>query len=189
MTARLRGLRGRQGLSPDAHRPRERPARVDWPSGYEIRPFVQGRDEHAYFDAIQDAFADHWSASPRTFESWAKSWLADGYDPDLLVQLVHEDRVVGAVSGKPVGDGGWIGYVAVIPEFRRRGLAKLMLEESFGRFWDKGIKQVDLGVDSENRHSAIDLYLGMGMHESQSYETNRKVLREGLDWRDEESED
>ena len=154
-----------------------------------MRPFDQERDQHAYFDAIQTAFAEHWSASPRTFSHWEKSWLAEGYDPDLLVQLVHDGKVVGACCGKPVGDAGWIGYVAVIPDHRRRGLAKLLLQESFGRFYDKGITQVDLGVDSENRQSAIDLYLGMGMHESHSYETNRKTMRDGIDWRDEDEED
>lgn len=164
----------------------ERPACVELPEGYAFRPFEQQRDQRAYFDAISDAFSEHWSAAPRTFEQWSKSWMADEYDPDLLVQLVHHDRAVGACCGKPVGDGGWIGYVAVIPDYRRRGLAKLLLQESFGRFWDKGIKQVDLGVDSENRQSAIDLYLGMDMHESHSYETSRKILRAGLDWRDDE---
>lgn len=162
-----------------------RPQPVSWPEGYSLRPFQEDRDKHAFFDAIQQAFAEHWSASPRTFESWSKSWLADGYDPDLLIQLVHGDQIVGTICGKPTGESGWIGYVAVVPSHRRRGLAKLMLQESFGRFWDRGIEQVDLGVDSENRQSAIDLYLGMGMTESHSYETNRKMLRDGLDWRDE----
>ena len=102
-----------------------------------------------------------------------------GSTPICSCKLLHEDVVVGVCCGKPVGDGGWIGYVAVIPEFRRRGLAKLLLQESVGRFWDKGIKQVDLGVDSGNGQSAIDLYLGMGVHESHSYETNRKGSARG----------
>lgn len=162
----------------------ERPAPVEWPAGYSVPRYESARDERAYFQAIESAFAEHWSASPRTFEHWSKSWQSEGFDPDLLVQLVHDDRIVGTCCGKPVGDGGWIGYVAVIPEYRRRGLAKKLLQESFGRFWDKGFRIVDLGVDSENRQSAIDLYLGMGMTESHSYETNRKVLRDGLDWRE-----
>lgn len=166
----------------------ERPDSPDWPAGYELRPFELERDQHAFYDAIQTAFAEHWSASPRTFGSWSKSWLGESYDPALFVQLVHNGTVVGACSGKQVGDAGWIGYVAVLPEHRRRGLAKRMLQESFGRFWDNGLKQVDLGVDSENRQSAVDLYLGRGMHESHSYETHRKVLRDGRDWRDEEPE-
>jgi GNAT superfamily N-acetyltransferase len=164
----------------------ERPAAVIWPDGFSSPSYDQERDQHSYFEAIQEAFAEHWSASPRTFEHWSKSWQAEGYDPELLVKLMHGERIVGACCGKPVGDGGWIGYVAVILSYRRRGLAKLLLQESFGRFWDKGITQIDLGVDSENRQSAIDLYLGMGMQESHSYETNRKVLRDGLDWREDE---
>ncbi len=164
----------------------ERPEPVIWPEGFALRPFVEGRDDEAYFDALQTAFAEHWSAAPRTYEQWRKSWFTGDYDTILWVQLIHDDRVVGICSGKPVADTGWIGYIGVIPEYRRRGLAKLLLQEDFARFWDKGIRTVDLGVDSENRQSAIQLYLGMGMHESHSYETNRKVLRDGLDWRDEE---
>lgn len=163
-----------------------RPPMVEWPAGIALRTFVEGRDERPYFDALDAAFADHWTSSPRTFESWSKAWLTGDYDTNLWVQIVDGDRVVGICSGKLMGDGGWIGYVGVIPDYRRRRLAKLMLQESFGRFWDKGIRQVDLGVDSENRQSAIDLYLGAGMHESHSYEANRKVLREGMDWREEE---
>ncbi len=167
----------------------ERPAPVEWPDGYELRPFERERDQHVYFDVIQAAFAEHWSASPRTFESWSKSWLGEQFDPELFLQVVHGGHLISTCCGKTLGDIGWVGYVATLPEYRRRGLAKLMLQEIFGRYWDKGIVQVDLGVDSENRQSATHLYLGVGMRETHSYETNRKVLREGIDWREEESED
>lgn len=164
----------------------ERPAPVIWPEGFELRPFVVGRDDQLYFDALQTAFAEHWSFAPRTYENWRNSWFKGDYDTNLLIQLLHDDRVIGICSGKPMGESGWIQHVGVIPEYRRRGLAKLMLQEDFSRFWDKGIRTISLGVDSENRQSATQLYLSMGMHESHSYETNRKILREGLDWRNEE---
>lgn len=159
-----------------------RPEPVAWPPGFELRPFVRGRDERSYFQTIDLAFADHWTASPRTFESWSKSWLGERFDQDLFVQIVADETVVGVCAGQPMGEGGWIGYVGVLPNYRRRGLATLMMQESFGRFWDKGIRRIDLGVDSQNRQNAIDLYLGVGMRESQSYETHRKVLVEGLEW-------
>jgi mycothiol synthase len=161
-----------------------RPSTPVLPAGYAFRPFERERDGRTYFDVIQEAFAEHWSSSPRTFESWATSWLGEQFDPSLFVQLTHDGSVVGTCCGKPIGDIGWIGYVAVLPAYRRRGLAKLMLQESFRRFWDRGIKAIDLGVDSENRQSAINLYLGVGMHESRSYETQRKILRDGIDWRE-----
>ncbi|MCO5221880.1 MAG: GNAT family N-acetyltransferase [Thermomicrobiales bacterium] len=164
----------------------ERPEPVVWPNGYDLRMFVRDKDERPFFAALESAFAEHWAAAPRTFEDWTKHWLSRDADTDLWVQLMHDRRVVGISCGRVMSGAGWIGYVGVIPEYRRRGLAKLILQESFGRFWDKGIQQVDLGVDSNNRQSAIDLYLGAGMYESHSYETNRKVLRDGLDWREDE---
>jgi mycothiol synthase len=71
----------------------------------------------------------------------------------------------------------------VLPEFRRRGLGEAMLRSLFRQFWDRGIRTVDLGVDSENRHGAIGLYLRSGMIESHSYEAYEKILREGKTWR------
>ena len=55
----------------------ERPAPVSWPEGYELRPFVEGRDDQHYFDALQTAFAEHWSFAPRTFENW-RTFLVQG---------------------------------------------------------------------------------------------------------------
>lgn len=164
-----------------------RPEQVIWPAGLELRPFVEGQDDHAHFDAIAASFADHWSASPRTFEKWESSMKAGAYDTELWLQLVDGTEIVGIAAGKVSGAGGWIPYVGVLPAYRRRGLARRLLMELFGRYWDKGVTRIDLSVDAENRYSAIDLYLGVGMRQTHSYEANRKVLRDGLDWRDEDA--
>jgi len=164
----------------------ERPEPVTWPSGLELRSFVDGQDEQAYFDALVTTFADHWAAAPRTLERWESSMKTGDYDTNLWLQLFDDDTIVAIGAGKVMGDSGWIPNVGVLPEYRRRGLAKRMLRELFGRYWDKGITRIDLGVDAENRHSAVDLYLGAGMHQTHSYEASRKVLRECLDWRDED---
>lgn len=164
----------------------ERPEPVVWPSGLALRPFVEGRDEAAFFDTIVTTFADHWSAAPRTLERWESYMKTGTYDPELWLQLVDGDVIVGVAAGKISGVGGWIPNVGVLPAYRRRGLARRLLLELFGRYWDKGIRRIELGVDAENRHSAVDLYLGAGMRQTHSYEANRKVLRDGIDWRDEE---
>jgi ribosomal protein S18 acetylase RimI-like enzyme len=167
----------------------ERPEPVTWPSGLKLRPFVEGRDEQAFFDALETSFADHWSAAPRTFERWESSMKSGDYDTRLWLQLFDEDTIVAIGVGKIMSESGWISNVGVLPAYRRRGLAKRMLRELFGRYWDKGITRIGLGVDAENRHSAIDLYLGAGMHQTHGYEVNRKVLRDGLDWRDEDAQE
>jgi mycothiol synthase len=164
----------------------QRPEPVVWPGGLELRPFVEGADEPAYYDAIVTSFAGHWSASPRSFDKWEKSMKTGTYDTDLWLQLFDGDQITGVCAGKILGDWGWIANVGVLPDYRRRGLAKGLLQEIFGRYWDKGLPRIDLGVDSENRQSATNLYLGAGMHETHSYESNQKILRDGLDWRDDE---
>jgi mycothiol synthase len=164
----------------------QRPEPVVWPDGLELKPFVEGKDEQRYFEAVEAAFADHWAASPRSFEKWEKSMKTGTYDTGLWLQLFDQDRIVGVCAGKILGEWGWIANVGVLPDYRRRGLAKRLLEESFGRYWDRGITRIDLGVDSENRQSATNLYLGAGMRETHSYEANQKILREGMDWRDDE---
>jgi GNAT superfamily N-acetyltransferase len=164
----------------------ERPEPVVWPAGLELHPFVEGRDERAYFEAVEASFAGHWSTSPRSFEKWEKSMKTGTYDTELWLQLFDGHRIVGVCAGKIMGDWGWIANVGVLPDYRRRGLAKRLLQEAFGRYWDKGMPRIDLGVDSENRQSATSLYLGAGMRETHSYEANQKVLREGMDWRDDE---
>lgn len=166
-----------------------RPEPVIWPSGLQLHEFVENQDEHDYFDAILVTFADHWAAAPRTYEKWESGMKTGDYDPTLWLQLFDGDKIIGIAAGKVTPDGGWIPNVGVLPEYRRRGLAKRLLQELFIRYWDKGITRVELGVDAENRNSAIDLYLGAGMRQTHSYEANRKILREGLDWRDEDEED
>ncbi len=164
----------------------ERPGPVVWPSGLALRPFVEGRDEAAFFDAIVTAFTDHWTAAPRRLDRWESYMKTGTYDPDLWLQLVDADQIVGIAAGKISGTSGWIPNVGVLPPYRRRGLGRRLLLELFGRYWDKGITRVELGVDAENRHSAVDLYLGVGMRLTHSYEANRKVLRDGIDWREED---
>ncbi len=162
----------------------ERPGRVVWPSGLELRPFVEGRDERAYFDAVATTFVDHWSAVPRSVEKWEMSLKAGPYDTGLWLQLFDGETIVGIATGKILPVGGWIPSVGVLPEYRRLGLARRLMLELFGRYWDRGIKRVDLWVDAENHHGAVDFYRSLGMRQVQSFEANRKVLRGGIDWRE-----
>ena len=47
--------------------------------------------------------------------------------------------------------------------WRRRGLAVALLHASFGEFWRRGERRVQLGVDAESETGAIGLYEGVGM--------------------------
>src|SRR5689334_16411362 len=38
-----------------------------WPEGIAVRTFERGRDDRAVFEAVEEAFADHWGHTPRAF--------------------------------------------------------------------------------------------------------------------------
>jgi ribosomal protein S18 acetylase RimI-like enzyme len=165
----------------------DEPLHPTLPPGFTFVTFVENQDEEAFFAVINESFVDHWTSSPRSFEKWLKTAKSGQYDTGLWLQLFDGDRRAGVSQGKITSEYGWIHYLGVLPSYRRRGLATAMLQEAFRRFWDEGIRVVELGVDSENRQSAVDLYTNLGMRETHSYEATEKVLRPGVKWREEET--
>jgi ribosomal protein S18 acetylase RimI-like enzyme len=85
-------------------------------------------------------------SSAHTQECWHQSRLAG------LVALYENDRVTRRA---------YITYVGVIPEFRRRGVARRLLERSMLRLRESGMRFVELEVRVDNGH-AFSLYQQFG---------------------------
>ncbi|MGA8487470.1 MAG: GNAT family N-acetyltransferase, partial [Gaiella sp.] len=66
--------------------------------------------------------------------------------------------------------------LAVRRPWRRRGLARALLLESFGLFRSIGRRRAALGVDSENTTGAIALYEGVGMRATSRSDTWERAL-------------
>ena len=64
-----------------------------------------------------------------------------------------------------VGDEAEILSIAVAPQFRRRGIGRLLLEESLRQLYRDGARAVHLEVEDSN-HSAIALYRHLEFRES-----------------------
>lgn len=160
----------------DLETPTEEPA---WTGGLTSRPFERG-EERALYDAYVEAFADHWGFVPESFADWC-TWNL-GPNPDTsLWRLVQDGAEIAALcmSGPSRGDDqtvGWIATVATRRPWRRRGLARALLLESFGLFRSIGRRRAGLGVDSENTTGAIALYQGVGMHQTSRSDTWERVL-------------
>jgi ribosomal protein S18 acetylase RimI-like enzyme len=58
---------------------------------------------------------------------------------------------------------GWVEVLAVRRPWRRRGLGKALLWESFAALAGEGKRAVGLGVDAENTTGAVALYERVGM--------------------------
>jgi len=137
------------------------------PEGIAIRPYRHDADAKAVFDAIEEAFQDHWGYEPYPFDLHAEQMGRT--DPRLAPLAIEGDDVVGAAIGRLVEGAGWIDIVAVRRASRGRGIAKALLLRSFEGFAELGVGSVLLNVDSENPTGATRLYEKAGMRERRSF--------------------
>ena len=137
---------------------------------------VEIKDQPQVFQVVEDAFNDWPNRTPSTFEKW-QSWvtLRDDFDPKLVFVAIYEGNVVGAAVGLSYPDEGWVHQLAVQRDHRRKGLAKALLKTTFDQMRTLGFPEVGLSTDS--RTGALDLYLGLGMEVRQSYTHYSKLLR------------
>lgn len=163
------------------------PEPVSFPQGFrvvtyneypELRRFVEThvacfRDHRGFVDTPVDERMEHWEhflASART-------------DPALWMLLLEGDTPAGIVVGIPRDDTdpemGWIDIVGIVREYRRRGLATLLLRYAFNAYWARGIRKVGLGVDGHSLTNATQLYEKAGMHVAHIWDAYEREIRPG----------
>jgi mycothiol synthase len=155
----------------------EAPAEPVIPDGLVLRPYRHPDDERAVYEALQDAFADHWDFHPEPIERWREftvKWR--NFDPDLWLVALEGDEVVGASLNYPERADdpgyGWIGTIGVRRPWRRRGAGEALLRRTFALLHARGLRKVRLSVDSQNPTGATRLYERVGM----------SVLRQSNTW-------
>lgn len=125
-------------------------------------------DEYeAFYDALNEAFAEHWEWHPQPFEEWFER--RQGQHRDELGPIwfvVRDGDELAAVTRNDVSlfGGGHVGAIGVRPAWRGKGLAKALLQRTFAEFWRRGTPRVALDVDSQNATGAVALYERVGMH-------------------------
>lgn len=151
-----------------------------------IRPMASGRDAHAAYRVVEDAFGEWPDRDPVSFEDWSAVVLErPGFEPWQLLLATepaasgagrtqgpevpeHDDGdVVGVCFVVPSRDTGWVQYLAVRRDRRGRGLARALLLRAFGEAQARGMPRAELATDS--RTGALDLYLHVGMRVKQSF--------------------
>lgn len=145
------------------------------PDGIVIRPFRRDEEEYAVYRVVEDAFNEWPTRDPSPYVDWQAivTRRAD-FDPSLLLIAATADEVVGVAFGIPYEDEGWVQQLAVRADQRGRGLAKALLRASFEEFRGRGFPAVGLSTDS--RTGALDLYRSVGMVVRASYTHWSKVL-------------
>ncbi len=81
--------------------------------------------------------------------------------PDLYLAAVDGDRIVGVVFGTHDGRKGWINRLAMLPEYRRRGVAAALVTACDAAIRAHGIEIIAALIEPENKAS-IALFEGVG---------------------------
>jgi mycothiol synthase len=145
------------------------------PAGVRIRPFHDD-EAHAVYRVVEDAFNEWEGRQPRTFDEWRSRTLDHpDFRPELLLVAVRDDeQVIGACVGMDYATEGWADQIAVVRDARGQGIARAMLAELFGRFRARG--QHQLGLNTDSRTGALDLYLDLGMEVEHTFTHWRRVF-------------
>ncbi len=152
-----------------------------WPEGITVRTFEPGRDEHAVYEAVEEAFSDHWGHVPRSYEQWSTRLSRADFDPSLWFLAMDGEEIAGFVLCVQRPDIGWVNTVGVRRPWRRRGLAMALLLQAFGEFYRRGERKISLGVDAQSLTGATKLYERAGMRPTLEAAVYQKELRPGED--------
>jgi ribosomal protein S18 acetylase RimI-like enzyme len=75
--------------------------------------------------------------------------------PDLYLVATDGDRIAGVVLGSHDHRKGWINRVAVVPEYRRRGLATALVSACDAAIRAQGIEIVAALIEPDNVDSMV----------------------------------
>lgn len=153
------------------------PAVLDPVPGVSVRAVAQEELE-SFYGIIETAFQDTPDYQPKSYEQWLARYAEDRHvDWDEWLVAVVDGQLVGALQSKAAeGESeGWVQNLAVLREFRKRGVGRALLAEAFAIYARKGYPEAGLGVDLANPTQAIKLYTGVGMtpaYRANIYEQN-----------------
>lgn len=137
-----------------------------WPDGVRVRSFREGEGQ-AVHETHMETFEDSWEHTHAPYDEWAH-WMLErpGFDPDLWLLATAEDEIAGIALCRvhetdPLT--GWVSILGVRRPWRRQGLGRALLFESFRRLAAQGCARAILGVDASSHTGAHTLYENAGM--------------------------
>ena len=78
------------------------------------------------------------------------------YPETFLVGMI-DDTIVATVIGGYDGHCGWVYYLGVLPEYRRRGYGRMMMEAVTEKLLEIGCPKINIQVRGDNKE-AIGFY-------------------------------
>ena len=144
----------------------EAPAEPVVPDGLVVDE-LRDDEYEAFYNALNEAFAEHWEWHPSPYEEWLERRQGqhrDEHGPVWFVVRDGDELAAVTRNDASVAGGGYVGAIGVRPAWRGKGLAKALLQRTFAEFWSRGTTRITLDVDSQNATGAVALYERVGMH-------------------------
>lgn len=98
--------------------------------------------------------------------------------PDLFLVGVVGGEVAGTVMVGYDGHRGWINYLAVAPEHRRRGLGRLLMAEAERLLAREGCPKINLQVRADNQ-AVVAFYRRIGYAEDAVVSLGKRLVEDG----------
>jgi ribosomal protein S18 acetylase RimI-like enzyme len=144
----------------------EEPAEAVVPNGLVVDE-LRDDEYRAFYDTLNEAFADHWEWHPQPYEEWLerrRGQHRDEHGPVWFVVRDGDELAAVTRNDANIAGGGYVGAIGVRLAWRGKGLAKALLQRTFAEFWRRGTTRVTLDVDAQNTTGAVALYERVGMH-------------------------
>ena len=82
-------------------------------------------------------------------------------DPDLLLVGLEDESLIGTIMIGYEGHRGWINYLAIDPDHRRKGYVRQLMVVAEKLLAERGCPKINLQVRTDNR-DAVDFYKALG---------------------------
>ena len=150
------------------------------PAGLEIARFEPDRDSRTVYDALHEAFRDHWGEGMGGYEDWVNR-VVDSSASRFVLVAREGAEIAGVLVGRAGlaadPEAGSVEELGVRRPWRGRGLGLALLHIAFDEFRRRGLARARLTVDSENPTGATRLYERAGMTTELAWEHWEKELR------------
>lgn len=97
--------------------------------------------------------------------------------PELFLVAVEGSRIVGTVMAGYDGHRGWVNYLAVDPDWQRRGLGRRLMAEVESGLVSRGCPKINLQVHADNR-DALAFYERLGFTRDEVMTLGKRLERD-----------
>jgi ribosomal protein S18 acetylase RimI-like enzyme len=100
-----------------------------------------------------------------------------GQDPAGLIVLVERSLLIGSLMVGYDGHRGWVNYLAVYPDHRRRGHGARLMAAAESHLDEMGCPKVNLQIRGSN-HEAVNFYQRLGYTVDDTVSMGKRLIED-----------